>query len=263
MLNKTMYKGKTNSPTTQLSEAINSIDTVIKVSNPNVFPEGPNIATIGTDSDAETILYATKTSEGLSGVTRGLEGTAKNWGVGELIARNFTAKDHNDLIENVEYLAENQEEFGSQLAQIEEEIKFKGALLKTTANQAIANEAVVNVSWGAIVYDTNNFYNAAQPTRLTVPANVTKVKLRGSVSFAQNGTGRRVLGLRKNGTFADGVFNIAQQALATEETRMEGITPALNVVAGDYFEVFVIQSSTAALNLSNIVSSTFALEVVE
>ena len=33
-----------------------------------------------------------------SGCQRGVEGTARAWTAGELIGRNFTAKDHTDLI---------------------------------------------------------------------------------------------------------------------------------------------------------------------
>ena len=102
-----MYKGIANSPETELSEGISAQATIIKVNNINAFPEGPNLATIGTDENAETIKYATKTANALSGCQRGIEGTARTWQTGEKIARNFTQKDHADLIANVNEVNEN------------------------------------------------------------------------------------------------------------------------------------------------------------
>ncbi len=102
-----MYKGIANSPETELSEGISAQATIIKVNNINAFPEGPNLATIGTDENAETIKYAAKTANALSGCQRGIESTARAWQTGEKIARNFTQKDHADLIENVNELNES------------------------------------------------------------------------------------------------------------------------------------------------------------
>lgn len=102
---ETMYEGLPFSPQTTLSSAIGPSDQVIPVSDVSVFPDAPNYATIaGSDGDGETILYTAKTSNSLSGCTRGIEGTAKSWDSGEIISRNWTAKDHNVLIANLKAL---------------------------------------------------------------------------------------------------------------------------------------------------------------
>lgn len=93
-----LHQGVAFSPQTTLSENIGAADTIIKVSDSSVFPDPPNYATIGTDELGETIEYAAKAEGLLSGCTRGVEGTAKAWQKGDVIARNFTAKDHNDMI---------------------------------------------------------------------------------------------------------------------------------------------------------------------
>lgn len=93
-----LYPGKAFSPPAVLEDNIGEADTVIKVSDVSVFPDAPNYATIGTDENGETIIYTAKTENSLSGCRRGVEGTAKAWSVGELIARNFTAADHADVI---------------------------------------------------------------------------------------------------------------------------------------------------------------------
>ena len=102
---ETMYEGLPFSPQTTLTNAISEAETVIPVADVSVFPDAPNYATIaGNDGDGETILYTAKTASALSGCTRGIEGTAKRWDSGEIISRNWTAKDHNVLIANLKAL---------------------------------------------------------------------------------------------------------------------------------------------------------------
>lgn len=97
-----MYEGLPFSPQTTLTNAISAAETVIPVADVSVFPDAPNYATIaGNDGDGETILYTAKTGSALSGCTRGVEGVAKRWDAGEIISRNWTAKDHNVLIQNL------------------------------------------------------------------------------------------------------------------------------------------------------------------
>lgn len=102
---ETMYEGLAFSPQTTLTSAIGASEQVIPVADVSAFPDAPNYATIGgNDGDGETILYTAKTSNSLSGCTRGIEGTAKSWDSGEIISRNWTAKDHNVLISNLKVL---------------------------------------------------------------------------------------------------------------------------------------------------------------
>ena len=97
-----MYNAKINSPLTTLSSDINSIATTIPVTDISVFPNAPNLATIGTGNNAETILYTDKSGSSLVGVTRGFQGTAQTWSSGTIIGRLFTAYDHDSLKSNVE-----------------------------------------------------------------------------------------------------------------------------------------------------------------
>ena len=97
-MSATLYPGIPFSPQATLTNNIGEADTIIEVSDVSAFPDAPNLATIGTDEEGETILYTAKTGTALSGCQRGIEGTARAWTAGELIGRNFTAKDHADLI---------------------------------------------------------------------------------------------------------------------------------------------------------------------
>lgn len=96
-----LYPGIAFSPQAALADNIGAADTILRVTDVSAFPEAPNLATIGTDEGGETVLYAAKTADALSGCVRGVEGRARSWSAGEAVGRNFTAKDHNDLISAV------------------------------------------------------------------------------------------------------------------------------------------------------------------
>lgn len=89
----TMYQNIPFSKNTRLANSILSSDTSITIEDGTVFPSAPNYATIGTDENAETILYNAISSNELQNVERAKEGTAKSWSAGEIISRNFSNVD--------------------------------------------------------------------------------------------------------------------------------------------------------------------------
>ena len=101
---QTMYPAKVNSPTTQLASSITATQTSIPVQDVSVLPAAPNLATIGRDVDAETILYTgvDTVNNTITGVTRGFQGTARAWSAGEQIGRFYTAYDHDTFIANIQ-----------------------------------------------------------------------------------------------------------------------------------------------------------------
>lgn len=96
-----MYKPIPFSPVAVLASDISASATIIPVSDITAFPAPPSYATIGDDTNAETIIYTAITGNSLSGCVRGVEGTAQEWNSGEHIARNFTAADHQAIIDNL------------------------------------------------------------------------------------------------------------------------------------------------------------------
>ena len=96
-----MYAAVVNSEPTTLTGAVGATDTTLHISEPSVIPDAPNILVIGADtSSPETVMITAKTGTVLT-VTRGFQGAARSWGAGTLIARNFTAYDHDTFIENI------------------------------------------------------------------------------------------------------------------------------------------------------------------
>lgn len=103
MSRKTMYSAINNSPATSLIDAISSVAAMINLESTSYLPDPPNIATIGSDDDAELILYTTKSTVSIGGISRGFNGTtAKAWPVGTPVYRAFTAYDHNAFKENID-----------------------------------------------------------------------------------------------------------------------------------------------------------------
>lgn len=92
-----MYPGKINSPITENTIAITATSTTITLMDASVLPDGPNIAVLGEEDDAETILYTGKAGNTLTGLTRGFQGIAKAWPPQTPVARRFTAYDYDAL----------------------------------------------------------------------------------------------------------------------------------------------------------------------
>jgi len=102
-----MYPGKAYSPHTTLVQAISADTTEIEVADASALPPAPNIAVIGTNENAETIIYTEKTGNLLSGLIRGVEcpDEARAWNAGALIARNIAKLDLDAIQENILKLA--------------------------------------------------------------------------------------------------------------------------------------------------------------
>mgnify|MGYP001487881949 CR=1 FL=1 len=108
MTQKVMYPGLVNSPETTLTNGISETDTLIYVLDPARVPEPPNLMTLGTGTNAETVLVTAINDNALT-VQRGFQGIAKAWPAGTVIARNFTEYDYGALKDNIEDLDASKE----------------------------------------------------------------------------------------------------------------------------------------------------------
>ena len=118
---ETMYAPQVNSPATTLSANISSSATSISVLSGATLPAAPNLLVIGGDTEnAETVRMTAKSGNTIT-VVRGVEGTARAWNTGALIARLFTAKDLADVQTNITNLDSGKAE-ASDLAAAEQRI---------------------------------------------------------------------------------------------------------------------------------------------
>lgn len=139
-MTNTLYVGIANSPETTLAAAITAYDVTITLTDASVLPSATNICTIGTGEDAETIKFTTKAGNVLSGVTRGLEGTAKSWGAGETVRRSFANYDWQAAIDNIGLKADAASPTITGTAAIPT-INLTGGQIKFPATQAASSDA--------------------------------------------------------------------------------------------------------------------------
>ncbi len=139
-------------------------------------------------------------------------------------------------------------------------VPYMGALLSLGSDQLIssASSEVVEFVDGDAVYDTHGFHGGAvNPTRLTVPSglNINKVLIKGQAIFlAVQSLDRLSLFIKKNDTFVfDGRPGVSQDVGFDASTadnafqaapRVNMVSPAIEVVEGDYFEFFVSVGTT-------------------
>jgi len=125
---------------------------------------------------------------------------------------------------------------------------FGGALVTRLSNQAIANVSNVAVIFDAESYDTDEIHdNSASPTRLTVPADWSKVRLTAGVIWASSGVGSRKLFIAKNGSPFPGHSQHDKLAVGNSQDSIS--TAVVDCLSTDYFELFVWQNTGAPLNL--------------
>ena len=95
-----MYPAAVNSKVTVTLGVLNADSTIIEVLDGSVLPDAPTLLVLGSDQTAETVKLTAKEGNTLT-VERGIQGNAIAWPAGTQIARNFTAKDWDDLVANV------------------------------------------------------------------------------------------------------------------------------------------------------------------
>lgn len=124
-----------------------------------------------------------------------------------------------------------------------------GCVIRLTTTLGISDATVTAVQFNAAdARDTDAFHDpASSNTRMTVPTGLGGWYTAGGVvTFAANGTGYRLVGLRVNGT-----TRMAQQTSVSFGTAANTLTVSapLLLAAGDYVELIVYQNSGGALNI--------------
>jgi len=145
-----------------------------------------------------------------------------------------------------------------------------GTLVHRAVAQLIPNNVTTIISWDVEDYDTAGIHSVSTPSRLTVPAGVSKVRLSFRVVWWNNSSGTfRSVSLTKNGSAGNigtSVFQSPPNVSSLNNVSDGETTPVLIVTPGDYFEISVGQDSGASLNVINAsigIDSWFGMEIVE
>lgn len=134
---------------------------------------------------------------------------------------------------------------------------LKSCLAKrVTSGYATGSTAFTPVQWNAEEYDTDGFHdNTTNPSRMTIPSGVTKVRLCASIA-ASGSTSELGITFFKNGT------QISNYEFDTETTNGNicAVSEPLTCTTGDYFEVAIRATSAPTVDVSN--NSWFSIEEV-
>jgi hypothetical protein len=148
-------------------------------------------------------------------------------------------------------------------------VPYRGARATLAATKIGVSFPTI-VAWDGTSRDTDGFWDAAQPARLTVPAGVTKVRLSAFIMLtATSSAGAILLTFRKNRTGTDALqidgaaeSHIRHSSTGFSRNSAAAFTDVLDVVPGDYFDLRVNVSGLGTVN-TILADSWFALEVVE
>ncbi|MCC3862537.1 hypothetical protein [Pseudemcibacter aquimaris] len=141
-------------------------------------------------------------------------------------------------------------------------LPFKGVLLRRSTNYVIPSSgAYTAIPWETASYDTDSFWDGGSPSRLTVPAGVTRVRLMANLEWQTSPT-NQLIEIRKNGASVLGGGSFIVRGDSGYSNQMRNITSAvMEVAAGDYFELMVYVGSSA--EVKNLDRTWICLEVVE
>jgi hypothetical protein len=125
---------------------------------------------------------------------------------------------------------------------------FVGNRNVKTSSQSIANGTFTAVTFDTETYDTDGFHSTVSNTsRITIPAGKGGYyKVFGVANFAANGSGARIFSIYKNGT--TDLFKLILFGNGSAQTGAT-FSDVVNLVATDYIEMRVYQSSGGALDL--------------
>lgn len=136
---------------------------------------------------------------------------------------------------------------------------FRGALVPLLTTQT-ATSSGTTVVWTTAVYDTDAFWSISHPSRLTVPAGVSKVRL-SAHAIINTATSFSGIAMTKNGAGGFQGRGIMAITLGTPSDLYVSAESGVVVVsAADYFEVLAI-SNTGSLSTAS--DTTFSIEVVQ
>lgn len=126
-----------------------------------------------------------------------------------------------------------------------------GARGVKSAAQSITNETITAVSFdGADTFDSNSIHDpATNNTRFTIPAaSDGYYEIVASVTFASSTTGLREIMLRKNGATYLKILEVPASSVAGKTSL--SLSDVVPLVATDYVEICVYQTSGGALNVN-------------
>lgn len=141
-------------------------------------------------------------------------------------------------------------------------LRQRGAVVKKTADQTAADYSTAAVvAWTGEISDTDTIHdNATNNSRLTVPTDVTRVKLKANIELANlTADTWAAIKIRKNAAAFDGQGSAIVETGSTI-AYLNAESAVVTVTAGDYFDV-TLQAEDTSIDVV-AAGSWFSMEIV-
>lgn len=151
---------------------------------------------------------------------------------------------------------------------VPDNLPWRGARVYLTSNKTSFASGTV-ISWDAAALDSDSIWSAGSPTRLTVPAGVSKVRLRGNLQYESLGVAGTVRTiLLMNGSALVAPDHYAPITARQDATGLTGnwsmvVSGVIEVTPGDYFTLQGDISMTGNDTILASPTTWFEMEIVE
>lgn len=188
-------------------------------------------------SDTGEIIYVYEVAGNVCSITRAQEGTTEqNWPAGTVVQCRVTAGSLNEVVQTI----------GEILTDIEAIQALPDfAVIDEGADQEIADDTDVAVSFGHVIYDSNTLYDENEPTRLTA-AQTGTYWVHGAVQFEANATGYRQLAIRKGGSDVQAINRATNLGASVSTPVLVGAHVYL--AANEYVELVAYHTAGVAID---------------
>jgi hypothetical protein len=142
---------------------------------------------------------------------------------------------------------------------------LSGALVNATTNLSVVNNTLTIIDWNQEIFDTDGFHdNSTNPSRLTIPADVSRVQITAGNVWDSNATGRRECRILLDGALitAPRASFTALPPAGANFCVFSFVTAVIDVAEANYFEMQVLQDSTGNLDFLRT-QAFFQLVVIE
>lgn len=136
-------------------------------------------------------------------------------------------------------------------------VSFTGAKATKSAGQSVPNTTVTEVTWDGTDFDSDGFFSDAGDSFIVPAGQGGKYRISTTGDWANNGSGRRSLDLKVNGTSVAGYTT-------DSDTNRDAFSFGVSVelVPGDEVTLDVWQNSGGAINIGDGVDRPTTMEIV-
>jgi hypothetical protein len=127
----------------------------------------------------------------------------------------------------------------------------RGALLALTSPLTIGNAVETAVTWPAPIYDDAGLWASGTPTRITIPAGVSRIRVACQTTWENQASGDRKMRVVRNGSIEGNGLPAMRlpSAGASDVTVLNAGGGIIAVTPGDYLQLLVFQDRGANLDL--------------